>query len=69
MKIKAGDTVIFGDGRKKKVIESSLHTHPYYKMKLTFEDGKSRSYMLHGKHHYGTEKHDIVMFHEGKGHG
>lgn len=60
MKLQRGSVVEFGNGKRKTITDIQQHTHPHYQVLLTFNDGTKRSYMKDGKHHYGTQNHDIV---------
>ena len=55
-----GALVTFGNGTKKRIATVSRHNHEHYMLLVEFTDGTRRSYMLGGKHHYGTTNHDIV---------
>jgi hypothetical protein len=60
MAVKRGSTVVFGNGKKKKVAAVGKHSNQFYTVSLSFEDGTKRSYTEKLTHHYGTQNHDIV---------
>lgn len=58
--IKTGDAVLTKNGQTLIVVAVEEHNIPWYPIKLHFNNGAVRSYMLSGMHHYMQCKHDIV---------
>lgn len=59
-KLNVGTKVVMGNGRELLITSIKRHTHKHYCVLITFSNGLTKSYMIDGKHHYGTTKHDIV---------
>jgi hypothetical protein len=58
--IAVGHAVVTKDDRTLIVTGVTAHDIPWYPIKLSFDDGTTRSYMWSGQHHYMRCKHDIV---------
>lgn len=60
IKLSKGRVVEFGNGSTKEIASVAQHSHPHYSTLVEYTDGTKRSYMPTGKHHYGTNNHDII---------